>query len=142
MARRPGEPLSAVPVVPAPHGRGAARRPAQTCAAALLALRLRHREVPRPYRVPFGTRGFTVATLLVHAWIVLGSWVALFPGTLDQLFGLPNGFRAVWGVSRLTFEAFTLGTVVLLLVVAAAGYLTQRLRTQPQDDERQTGPAR
>ncbi|MFI1496862.1 APC family permease [Streptomyces platensis] len=108
----------------------------------LLALRLRHREVPRPYRVPFGTRGFTVATLLVYAWIVLGSWVALFPGTLEQLFGLPYDFRAVWGVSRLTFEAFTLGTVALLLAVAVAGYLTQRMRTRSRDEEREGGPAR
>ncbi|MCF3142219.1 APC family permease [Streptomyces platensis] len=109
---------------------------------ALLVLRLRHREVPRPYQVPFGTRGFTVATLLVHAWIVLGSWVALFPGTLEQLFGLPYDFRAVWGVSRLTFEAFTLGTVALLLAVAVAGYLTQRGRTRSRDEEREGGPAR
>ncbi|URZ99921.1 hypothetical protein NCG97_03280 [Streptomyces lydicamycinicus] len=108
----------------------------------LLALRLRHREVPRPYQVPFGTRGFTVATLLVYGWIVLGSWVALFPGTLERLFGLLYDFRAVWGVSRLSFEAFTLGTVALLLAVAVAGYLTQRRRTRPRNEERATGPAR
>ncbi|REK86875.1 APC family permease [Streptomyces inhibens] len=108
----------------------------------LLVLRLRHRSVPRPYQVPFGTRGFTVAVVLVYAWILLGSWVALFPGTLEELFGIPYDFRATWSVSRLAFETFTLGTVVLLLAVAAAGYMTQRMRTQPQDDERETGPAR
>ncbi|MFD0166685.1 APC family permease [Streptomyces decoyicus] len=106
----------------------------------LLALRLRHREVPRPYQVPFGTRGFAVATLLVYAWILLGSWVALFPGTLEQLFGIPYDFRAIWGVSRLTFETFTLGTVVLLLVVAAAGYLIQHLRARPRDEGHKGGP--
>ncbi|WP_432144589.1 hypothetical protein [Streptomyces sp. bgisy084] len=57
-------------------------------------------------------------------------------------FGLPYGFRAVWGVSRLTFEAFTLGTVVLLLAIAVAGYLTQRMRTRRRDYEREAGPAR
>ncbi|AIA07649.1 APC family permease [Streptomyces noursei] len=108
---------------------------------ALLALRLRHREVPRPYEVPFGTRGFTLAALVVYAWIVLGSWVALFPGTLEAAVGIPYRFRAVWGVSRLTFEAFTLGTVVLLLAVAGAGYVAQRVRAQPGDDQRQSGPA-
>ncbi|MFE0381411.1 APC family permease [Streptomyces inhibens] len=108
----------------------------------LLVLRLRHRSVPRPYQVPFGSRGFTVAVVLVYTWILLGSWVALFPDTLEELAGIPYDFRATWSVSRLAFETFTLGTVVLLLAVAAAGYMTQRMRTQPQDDERETGPAR
>ncbi|MER6051147.1 APC family permease [Streptomyces sp. NPDC001793] len=98
---------------------------------ALLALRLRHREVPRPYEVPFGTRGFTVAALLVYAWILLGSWVALFPGTLESALGIPYRFRTVWGVSRLTFETFTLSTVGLLLVVGAAGYVSQHVRARP-----------
>ncbi|MGW2409158.1 APC family permease [Streptomyces sp. NPDC001739] len=101
---------------------------------ALLALRLRHRAAPRPYRVPFGTRGFTVATLLVYAWILLGCWVALFPGTLELLVGFRYDFRATWGVSRLTFEAFTLGTVAVLLAIAAAGYLVQRWRAPAADD--------
>ncbi len=98
---------------------------------ALPALRLRHREVPRPYEVPFGTRGFTVAALLVYAWILLGSWVALFPGTLEAALGIPYRFRTVWGVSRLAFETFTLSTVGLLLAVGAAGYVTQRVRARP-----------
>ncbi|AJC53946.1 APC family permease [Streptomyces sp. 769] len=112
-----------------------------TVIPALLALRLRHGEVPRPYRVPFGTPGFTVAALVVYAWILLGSWVALFPGTLEAAVGIPYAFRAVWGVSRSTFETFTLGTVGLLLAVAGAGYVTQRMRAQPGDDQRQSGPA-
>ncbi|GGX34385.1 APC family permease [Streptomyces noursei] len=112
-----------------------------TVIPALLALRLRHGEAPRPYRVPFGTPGFTVAALVVYAWILLGSWVALFPGTLEAAVGIPYGFRAVWGVSRSTFETFTLGTVGLLLAVAGAGYVTQRMRAQPGDDQRQSGPA-
>nr|WP_202486754.1 APC family permease [Streptomyces sp. SID8354] len=102
-----------------------------TVIPALLALRLRHREVPRPYEVPFGTRGFTVAALLVYAWILLGSWVALFPGSLEAALGMPYRFRTVWGVSRLTFETFTLSTVGLLLAVGAAGYVTQRVRARP-----------
>lgn len=109
---------------------------------ALLALRLRHRTVPRPYRVPFGTPGFVLANLLVYAWILLGSWVALFPGTLEAAAGIPYDFRAEWGVSRFAFEAFTLGTVALLLAVAGAGYLLQRTRTQPGHDQPDPGPAR
>lgn len=94
---------------------------------ALLVLRLRRPEVPRPYQVPFGTRGFTAAAVLVYAWILLGSWVALFPGTLEPLVGIPYDFRSIWGVSRMSFEVFSLGTVLLLLAVGVAGYLAQRM---------------
>ncbi|MER7394329.1 APC family permease [Streptomyces sp. NPDC000151] len=87
----------------------------------LIRLRLRRAEVPRPYEVPFGTRGFLVYASLVYAWIVLGSWVALFPGTLEHLVGLHYDFADTWGVSRATFETFTLGTVVLLLAVGVLG---------------------
>lgn len=93
---------------------------------ALIVLRLRHPEVTRPYQVPFGRRGFVACAILVYAWILVGSWSALFPGTLENLFGIDYVFRDVWGVSRLTFETFTLGTVVVLLLVGAAGMTVAR----------------
>ncbi|UQA90987.1 APC family permease [Streptomyces halobius] len=115
---------------------------------ALLALRVRRPEIHRPYHVPFGTRGFAVATVLVYAWVLLGSWVALFPGTLEPLFGITYDFREIWGVSRMSFEVFTLGTVLLLLAVGVAGYLAQRMhlrRHHPDDhgcmgDDRSSPP--
>lgn len=97
-----------------------------TVVPALLVLRLRHPQVDRPYRVPFGTTGFKVYAALVYAWIVLGSWVALFPGTLEPLLGISYDFQGTWGVSRTTFEVFTLGSVVLLLAVGVAGYTVNR----------------
>ncbi|MET9532236.1 MULTISPECIES: APC family permease [unclassified Streptomyces] len=88
---------------------------------ALVTLRHRHREAPRPYTVPFGTAGFRICAALVYVWILAGSWVALFPGTLEALLGVGYDFRRTWGVTRTTFEAFTLGTVLLLLAVGALG---------------------
>ncbi|MBT2442791.1 APC family permease [Streptomyces sp. ISL-36] len=87
----------------------------------LVVLRRKHRDVPRPYTVPFGTVGFLVCAGLVYAWIALGSWTALFPGTLEPLLGVTYDFTGTWGVSRPTFELFTLGTVVLLLSVGGLG---------------------
>ncbi|TJZ59272.1 APC family permease [Streptomyces piniterrae] len=103
-----------------------------TIVPALLVLRVRLPEVHRPYQVPFGTRGFAVATALVYAWILLGSWVALFPGTLEPLVGIGYDFRKTWGVSRMSFEVFTLGTVLVLLAVGTAGYLIQHLHARGQ----------
>ncbi|MGY0492037.1 APC family permease [Streptomyces sp. WG-D5] len=98
---------------------------------ALVVLRLRRPEVPRPYRVPFGTRGFVTCAVLVYAWILVGSWSALFPGVLESLFGIDYDFMDVWGVSRTTFETFTLGTVVVLGLVGAAGVGVARRLTPP-----------
>ncbi|WP_051886816.1 APC family permease [Streptomyces hygroscopicus] len=95
---------------------------------ALVLLRTRRPEVPRPYRVPFGTRGFLLCAGLVYAWILIGSWSALFPGVLEQLFGIDYAFRDVWGVSRASFEAFTLGTVAALLIVGVIGVAVARRR--------------
>lgn len=93
---------------------------------ALVLLRIRRPDVPRPYRVPFGTRGFLLCAVLVYAWILIGSWSALFPGVLEQLFGVDYVFHDVWGVSRAAFETFTLGTVAALLTVGLAGVAVAR----------------
>jgi amino acid transporter len=88
---------------------------------ALGALRRNHPEVERPYRVPFGAWGFRISLGLVYAWIVLGSWIALFPGVLERVLGVSYDFGGDWGVSRTVFEAFTLGTVAVLLAVGVLG---------------------
>ncbi|MET3922934.1 hypothetical protein [Arthrobacter sp. UYEF20] len=49
--------------------------------------------------------------------------MAVFPGTLDVLFGLEYDFEKLWGVSQLTFEAFTLGTLVCILALGITGYV-------------------
>ncbi|MFM9372040.1 APC family permease [Streptomyces sp. Da 82-17] len=93
---------------------------------ALVVLRLRRPDVPRPYQVPFGDRGFVACGVLVYAWILIGSWSALFPGVLEGLFGIEYVFQEIWGVSRLAFETFTLGTVALLLLIGVAGLAVAR----------------
>ena len=50
----------------------------------------------------------------------------MFPGTLEKLFGLDYDFLDTWNVSRVRFEAFTLGTLAVLTVIAVAGYLAAR----------------
>ncbi|MBR7826992.1 APC family permease [Actinospica sp. MGRD01-02] len=93
---------------------------------ALGTLRKKQPEIVRPYRVPGGSIGFRVCMCVVYAWIVVGSWVALFPGTLNSLLGQSYSFTDSWGLSQGTFETFTLGTVVVLLAVV--GVRTRRLR--------------
>jgi amino acid transporter len=85
-------------------------------------LRTLHGNVHRPYRVPGGRNGLRAAVTLITFWVAIGSWVAVFPGVLEKLFGLSYDFKGTWGVSRATFEILTLGTLAAILVIALVGY--------------------
>jgi amino acid transporter len=92
----------------------------------VLRLRYTHGHVPRPYHVPGGTAGMWIASGLIIFWTALGSWVAVFPGTLERVFGIDYDFHATWSVSRGTFEALTLGTLAVIFAIALIGYWTGR----------------
>jgi hypothetical protein len=55
--------------------------------------------------------------------VILGSWVAVFPDTLEYLFGADYNFHESWGVSRMRFEVFTLGTLAVVIAFAVVGYI-------------------
>jgi amino acid transporter len=93
---------------------------------AALKLRYTHGHVHRPYRVPGGSRGIWISTVLITAGVALGSWVAVFPGTIEKLLGLSYDFKGTWSVSRLTFEVLTLGTLAVILLIAVVGYASGR----------------
>lgn len=90
---------------------------------AAIRLRSRYPDRPRPFRVPVSDRGFAVLGWVAFAWVLLGSWVAVFPGTLERLFGEAYPFQEIWGVSQVTFEVFTLGTLGCLLLLCGIGYV-------------------
>jgi amino acid transporter len=89
---------------------------------AALKLRYTHPNVPRPYRHPWGMTGIWISTILTTGWILLGSWVAVFPDTLERVFGVGYGFKGSWGVTEVKFEALTLGTLAIIVVVGLIGY--------------------
>lgn len=78
------------------------------------------------YRLPVSDGTFSGLAYVATAWVVLGSWVALFPGTLESLFGVGYDFPEIWGVSRTTFETLTLGTLAFLTVLGVIGYVRAR----------------
>ena len=89
---------------------------------AAIVLRRKYGDVHRPYRVPFGAAGMWVAAFLCTAWVALGSWVSVFPGTIEKWAGIPYDFEDTWGLSRARFEAFTLGTLGVITLIAIVGY--------------------
>jgi amino acid transporter len=91
-------------------------------------LRQRYPGVYRPFRVPGGELGLRLSVVLVFLWVAFGSFVAVFPGVLENLFGIDYGFEDYWGVSRVTFEVFTIGTLVVVIGLAVLGYVWRRSR--------------
>ncbi|MGL5808945.1 MAG: APC family permease [Nocardioides sp.] len=80
--------------------------------------------VRRVFRVPGGDAGMVVSVILTTGFCLVGSLEAVFPGLLWSLFGEDYGsFTDAWGVSRLTFQALTLGSLAVVVVVALLGYL-------------------
>ncbi len=90
----------------------------------IIKLRYSHPHIKRPYTLPFGMAGVWIAGVLCTAWMLLGSWVAIFPGTIDEwVFGLKYSVHDSYGVSRARFEAFTLGTLAVVVGLAVVGYI-------------------
>jgi amino acid transporter len=92
----------------------------------VLKLRFSHPNVPRPFVHPWGMAGIWVSTILTTGWILLGSWVAVFPDTLERVFGVGYNFKDSWGVGQGEFELLTLGTLAIISVVALIGYWAGR----------------
>jgi glutamate:GABA antiporter len=83
-----------------------------------------HGHVNRPYRLGSSGNGLMwLCTILCTAWMVLGSWVAVFPGILERITGHTYSIEANYGVSRVRFEVFTLGTLGVILVIGVIGYV-------------------
>lgn len=92
----------------------------------VLVLRRTMPDVPRPFVVPYGINGLRFATGAATFFALLGSWVALFPGTLESLLGVDYDFHETWGVSRARFELLTLGTVAVIVVLTLVGLAAGR----------------
>jgi amino acid transporter len=109
-------------------------------------LRFSHPHVRRPYRVPGGDRGMWIVGALTTLWVALGSFVAVFPGALEKLFGISYDFKDEWGVSRGTYEALTLGTLAVVLAIALIGYalgrsVRERVAVVPLEADATAAPA-
>jgi amino acid transporter len=89
----------------------------------VLKLRYSHPQVRRPYRHPWGMAGIWASTILVMVWIALGSFEAVFPGILERIFRVPYDFRGTWHVARGTYEALSLGTLAVIVIVCVIGYI-------------------
>jgi glutamate:GABA antiporter len=87
---------------------------------ALPVLRRKYPDVRRPYRVPGGMLGCWICAILCEAFAVVTGITLLWPGLIDSWFGQQYDMEANWGVSRAFFEAVTLGTFVVIVLIGVA----------------------
>src|SRR5487761_457860 len=80
---------------------------------ALLTLRRKYPNVPRPYRVPGGEAGAWACVILTMFWVVAATVFSLWPNLFTYLWSADTA-----GVSRTTFEIYTFAVVAFLVVVA------------------------
>lgn len=86
-------------------------------------LRRRYGGVPRPFRLGRAGNGLMLGcAALITFWVLLGSWTAVLPGTIDKVLGLDYSFDENWGVSQGRFLLFTLGTLAVIVLMSLAGY--------------------
>jgi glutamate:GABA antiporter len=97
---------------------------------AVIRLRYKYPDVPRPYRIPGGTLGLWTAGIVTTAWAAFTTIAVIYPGlgTSDPDSSLPSGFAG----ERLQY---TLSQVVPLSVMVLIGLgffaLGRRTRRQP-----------
>ena len=120
---------------------------------ALLVLRRKYPDRPRPYRVPGGAVGAWVVVILSELFVVLAGVTLLWPGLIDRLLGHSYSIEDSFGVSRVYFESVTLGTFVAVIVLAVIFWLIGRrdirsgaltdtdLLDKPLEEVQQTQPA-
>lgn len=81
------------------------------------------RDVTRTYEVPGGVRGFQIIGRVLFIYICIGSIGVVFPGTLEGLLGIEYNFQEIWGMSRSDVQLFTAGTMIVVILIAIAGYV-------------------
>lgn len=85
-------------------------------------LRRKYPDAHRPFRIPGGNGVMLLCSGVITFWVLLGSWTAVFPGTLNRLLGLGYSYEDEWGMSSAKFFAFNLGTLAVIVLIAVAGY--------------------
>lgn len=96
---------------------------------ALITLRRKYPNVPRPYVVPGGNAGAWVCVILTMFWVVAATIFSLWPGLLTSDWNADYN-----GVSRATFEVYTFITVAILIGIAVVFWAVGRghaIHTEP-----------
>jgi glutamate:GABA antiporter len=97
---------------------------------AIITLRKKFPDAPRPFKVPGGTVGLWICVILAEACIILTGFTLLWPGLIDNILGQEYSIMDSWGVSRVFFEVTTLGTWIAILLLGVIFWAVGRAETK------------
>jgi len=100
---------------------------------AIVTLRKKFPDAPRPFKVPGGTAGLWICVILSEACIILTGITLLWPGLIDNILGQQYSIMDSWGVSRVFFEVTTLGTWIAILLLGVGFWAWGRAETKGVD---------
>jgi amino acid transporter len=92
----------------------------------ILVLKKKYPDRVHPYEVPGGTVGAWIAVILTVLMVVLTSITLLWPGLLNNMFGQSYSIMSNWGVSRVFFEAVTLGSTAAMVALGVVFWWSGR----------------
>jgi glutamate:GABA antiporter len=87
---------------------------------ALVRLRCKYPDAPRPYRVPGGMTGAWLAAGITELFVIITAVTLLWPGAINGLFGQTYSIQSSWGVSRAFFESVTLASLGIMILIGIA----------------------
>jgi len=95
---------------------------------AVIRLRYRYPDVPRPYRIPGGTIGLWVVGILTTAWAAFTTIAIVYPGigTTTPDSSLPSGFSG----QRLQYERSQLIPLAAMVLIGLLFYVLGRRTRQ------------
>lgn len=90
---------------------------------ALIVLRRKYPDTPRPYRVPGGMAGAWIAAGISELFVLVTAITLLWPGAINSWFGQSYSIESSWGVSRVFFESVTLGAFGVMVAIGVLFWL-------------------
>jgi glutamate:GABA antiporter len=84
---------------------------------ALLILRRRYPNAPRPFRVPFGQAGAWAVVIITELFVLVTAITLMWPGAINNLFGQSYSIESAYSVSRPFFEWVTLGSLAAMIAL-------------------------
>lgn len=105
---------------------------------ALVVLRRKYPDTPRPYLVPGGTAGAWLAAGIAELFVVITAVTLLSPGAINELLGEAYSIQSNWGVSRGFFESVTLASLAVMILIGIAFWAlgTRHARRRPTPEQR------
>jgi glutamate:GABA antiporter len=97
--------------------------------ASVVKLRYKEPDVRRPFVIPGRRAGLWISAILCEFFCVLTVITLLWPGLIDSILGHSYSIEDGWGMSRVRYEAYTLGSFLVMVLVGVIFWAVGRSQT-------------